>query len=116
MSPSGVLANDHDPEGRPLTALVQQLPQHGTLTLHSNGAFQYVPDPNYYGPDEFSYVASDGIVQSSLVLGLQETGYVNPLQDAGGKYGHGFEDVLIDDLGNLFIVEYKGGDGAINGI
>ena len=57
----GVLGNDVDPEGQPLSAVLVSGPAHGTLTLNPNGSFTYTPAANYNGPDEFWYQASDGI-------------------------------------------------------
>ena len=57
----GVLGNDTDPEGLPLTARLVSGPAHGTLTLNPNGSFTYTPAANYHGPDEFWYRASDGV-------------------------------------------------------
>jgi VCBS repeat-containing protein len=62
----GVLGNDADPDGDPLTAVVGTGPSHGTLTLNANGSFTYTPDANYTGPDTFTYKASDGSAQSNL--------------------------------------------------
>jgi len=55
----GVLANDHDPDGDPLTAVLVAGPSHGTVTLKANGAFTYRPAANYHGPDRFTYKAKD---------------------------------------------------------
>jgi VCBS repeat-containing protein len=62
----GVLANDTDPEGNPLTAAVVASVTHGTLTLNANGSFTYTPAANYSGPDSFTYRASDGTAQSNV--------------------------------------------------
>jgi hypothetical protein len=56
----GVLANDRDPEAIPLTATLVTGPEHGTLALAANGSFLYEPNANYFGPDQFTYFASDG--------------------------------------------------------
>jgi hypothetical protein len=40
----GVLVNDNDPDGDPLTAVLDSDVSHGTLTLNSDGSFDYVPD------------------------------------------------------------------------
>ncbi|MCB8982495.1 MAG: tandem-95 repeat protein [Ardenticatenaceae bacterium] len=63
----GVLANDTDVEGDGLTAVLDQPPAHGSLHLHADGSFTYTPDPNYVGPDSFSYRASDGALLSPAV-------------------------------------------------
>ena len=61
----GVLANASDPDGDPLTASAVAQPQHGVLSLASNGAVTYTPNPGYTGPDSFSYTASDGNMTSA---------------------------------------------------
>lgn len=60
----GVLANDADPEGAPLTALLASGPTHGTLTLGGDGSFTYTASATFSGTDAFSYVASDGALAS----------------------------------------------------
>lgn len=55
----GVLANDSDPDGDPMTAGMPEPPFHGTLTLQSNGAFTYKPTAGYTGTDTFSYMTHD---------------------------------------------------------
>jgi VCBS repeat-containing protein len=56
---NGVLANDSDPEGEDLTAFLSQTPEHGTLTFNRDGTFEYTPDSDYNGPDQFVYAAED---------------------------------------------------------
>ncbi|MCC7124337.1 MAG: cadherin-like domain-containing protein, partial [Acidobacteria bacterium] len=52
----GVLANDiNSPGSGPLSAVLQSLPTHGTLTLNANGGFTYIPTAGYLGPDSFMY-------------------------------------------------------------
>jgi VCBS repeat-containing protein len=57
---SGVLRNDADPDGSPLTALLLDGPAHGTLTLLPGGGFVYAPEAGFAGVDGFRYVAGDG--------------------------------------------------------
>ena len=61
----GILGNDTDPEGAILTVVAGDPPTHGTLTLNANGSFTYVPQPNYFGTDSFTYAASDGALSSA---------------------------------------------------
>jgi VCBS repeat-containing protein len=56
----GVLANDTDADGDPLTAALGTAPAHGALTLNADGSFSYVPDAGYAGGDSFTYRANDG--------------------------------------------------------
>ncbi|NOX56940.1 MAG: tandem-95 repeat protein [Planctomycetes bacterium] len=58
----GVLINDWDMDGDgPLTAVLAQLPQHGSVTLNSDGSFTYWPAPDFLGSDWFTYRADDGL-------------------------------------------------------
>jgi VCBS repeat-containing protein len=61
----GVLGNDTDPDGNPLTAWMESGTSHGTLTLDANGAFTYTPAADFNGTDTFTYRASDGTAQSN---------------------------------------------------
>jgi hypothetical protein len=56
----GVLANDSDVDSSVLTARLVAGPAHGSLTLNADGSFAYMPGPDYWGPDSFTYVAWDG--------------------------------------------------------
>ena len=67
VSGRGVLANDSDPDGDALQAVVDGLPAHGQLELAANGGFNYVPAPDFSGEDGFSYHASDGALSSSSI-------------------------------------------------
>ena len=56
----GVLANDLDPNGQGLTAVLTGTPQHGSISLQPNGGFTYTPLPGFVGIDSFTYHAVDG--------------------------------------------------------
>ncbi len=56
----GVLANDTDQNGDPLTAVLASNVSHGALTFNANGSFTYTPTNNFTGTDSFIYQASDG--------------------------------------------------------
>ena len=62
----GVLNNDGDGEGDGLSAMLVTGPAHGTLTLNADGSFIYTPDANYHGADGFTYIANDGLVDSTV--------------------------------------------------
>lgn len=62
----GVLANDTDPDGDPLTGTLVAGPAHGSLTLGPDGSFTYTPNPDYNGPDSFTYKANDGAAGSNV--------------------------------------------------
>ena len=55
---SGVLGNDYDPNGDPLSVTGHSNPAHGTLSMGSDGGFTYVPTAGYAGPDNAAAVVS----------------------------------------------------------
>ncbi|WP_217697922.1 Ig-like domain-containing protein, partial [Sinomonas mesophila] len=61
----GVLGNDTDPDGDPLTAVLVAGPGNGTLTLNADGSFSYTPNANFNGTDTFTYKANDGTADSN---------------------------------------------------
>lgn len=76
---NGVLANDIDYDGDPLTAVIINQPLHGSVVLNSDGSFAYTPNTYYRGPDHFTYRAFDGTLYSNLVTVNIE---VEPVQEA----------------------------------
>jgi hypothetical protein len=55
----GVLGNDSDADGDPMTAVLVDGVSNGTLALNSNGSFDYTPNTGFSGSDSFSYQAQD---------------------------------------------------------
>jgi uncharacterized lipoprotein NlpE involved in copper resistance len=56
----GLLANDTDPNGDPLTAFQFFQPANGTVALTADGSFSYTPNAGFVGLDSFDYVVTDG--------------------------------------------------------
>jgi hypothetical protein len=61
----GVLANDTDPDGDPLTAILAAAPSHGEITFNADGSFTYIPARDFKGIDTFTYKAADGTDNST---------------------------------------------------
>src|SRR5205823_509783 len=76
--PSGILLNDSDVEGSPLTIILVANPAHGTLSMNVDGSFTYKPAANYNGADSFTYKVSDGTAESNVAT-VSLT--VNPVND-----------------------------------
>jgi VCBS repeat-containing protein len=102
----GVLGNDSDADGNPMTASLVVDVQNGTLTLSADGSFLYEPDPDYFGTDSFAYQASDGLLFS-------QTGFVtvtvNPTGSAMVQVIQSVPDASVDPAnvflgGNLFLL------------
>ncbi|MBA3943843.1 MAG: tandem-95 repeat protein [Herpetosiphonaceae bacterium] len=73
----GVLGNDSNTDGNPLTAQLVQGPSHGQLTLNTDGSFTYTPTTNYSGADSFTYQASDGLALSNVAMVSITVNHVN---------------------------------------
>jgi VCBS repeat-containing protein len=101
----GVLENDNDPDGDPITAIEVSGPSHGQLILHENGAFSYAPDRGYVGEDRFIYRASDGDLQSAdttVKITIQKENYLPAAVDDSVATQEDTEvsiDVLANDRG-----------------
>ena len=63
----GVLANDGDPDGDGLTAVLDDDATNGTVFLNPDGGFTYTPESGFSGADSFTYHANDGLADSPTV-------------------------------------------------
>jgi VCBS repeat-containing protein len=63
---AGVLANDTDQGNGTLTAVLATGPEHGTLSLNTDGSFGYAPDGDFVGTDTFTYYPTDADGPGSL--------------------------------------------------
>jgi large repetitive protein len=73
----GVLGNDTDVEMSLLTAILVSDVANGTLTLNADGSFSYMPAPNFFGSDSFTYKANDGSLDSNVATVTITVGSVN---------------------------------------
>lgn len=78
----GVLGNDTDVDGNPLTAVLVTNVSNGTLTLNANGSFAYLSNVNFSGTDSFTYKANDGSADSNVVTVTITVNAVNDNPDA----------------------------------
>lgn len=68
VSDPGVLENDMDVDGDALTSITSSSPAFGSLTLNTDGSFEYAAPNDYSGEVVFSYRASDGELFSEIVI------------------------------------------------
>jgi len=92
----GVLGNDSDPDGDPITAQLVTGPTKGTLTLNANGSFGYTPNANANGPDTFTYNAFDGQVVSATPATV--TINITPVNDVP-VFTAGPNQTVLEDAG-----------------
>jgi VCBS repeat-containing protein len=67
VSAPGVLTNDSDVDGDPLTVELDEDVTHGELLLNPDGSFIYTPTLGHTGEVTFTYRLSDGRSESSAV-------------------------------------------------
>jgi hypothetical protein len=74
-TPVDILLLASDPENDPLVYVITGGPSHGTVSLNGNVA-TYRPDPNYCGPDSFTFKAVDpaGLESSPCIVTIDVTG------------------------------------------
>lgn len=101
----GVLANDNDPENRPLRAFITRPPSAGSVDLRNDGSFVYTPPPDFAGHETFQYAANNGLQSSNPAT-------VELLGEGGGEDDGGIDGGEI--AGDA--AESAGGDGGGGGI
>ncbi|MFW9805050.1 MAG: tandem-95 repeat protein, partial [Candidatus Thorarchaeota archaeon] len=79
----GVLDGDTDVESEALTAVLDSPTSSGSLTLNSDGSFDYTPNADYCGLDSFTYHANDSQADSNVATVSIDVVCVNdpPLAD-----------------------------------
>jgi hypothetical protein len=98
----GVLGNDLDMDGDPLTAILGSGSSNGILTFNADGSFVYEPYPDFNGVDTFVYKANDGNSDSNVATVTITVDAVDDEPIAVGDDPTTQEDtpVDIDVLGN----------------
>ncbi len=91
-----VRLNDNDKEGALNPPVIVINPAHGTATITPDGKINYVPNPNYYGPDSFMYKVCDNgmpILCDSAWVRVNNTRSSDPI--ANDDVVNATEDQLI---------------------
>jgi uncharacterized protein (TIGR03382 family) len=101
-TPIDVLGNDTGLGDGPITVTIAVEPQHGTVVVNGDGTVTYTPDPDYVGPDTFSYTVTDGDNQSSTAAVAITVIDVDDVPAAAADSATVVEDTPtpIDVLGN----------------
>jgi len=107
LAKPGVLGNDYDVDGDPLTSVLVSGPAHGTLALNPDGSFTYTPAENFCGEDSFTYKAYDGALYSNVATVRITVTCVNDAPVANDDEASVLEDssVTIPVLGNDYDVD-----------
>lgn len=107
----GVLGNDNDSYGDPLTAIPVIQPANGILVLNPDGSFAYVPDPGFSGTDSFNSKANDGRSDSSLVMVAITVNVLNELPLAVDDTYSADEDNVLNTTSSRVLGNDTDADG-----
>jgi len=116
---AGVLANDNDPDGDPMTADAVIGPLDGTLSLATDGSFIYTPDADFHGTDSFTYRTHDGQANgntATVTIDVASNGtawdsdFESGLPPGSGTEGNA--QVVDDGTGNSVVQLTEGSDAA----
>jgi probable HAF family extracellular repeat protein len=113
----GVLANDIDPLGGPLTAVLVETARHGLLSLAEDGGFEYRPEVVFAGEDYFVYAAVRGEDTSEpvrVILRVESSAITFSITDLGSLGGSGSRATAISDNGHVVGLSRRQ-DGSIGG-
>src|SRR5207237_8888291 len=91
----GVVGNDTDVDGNPLTAILVSAPAKGTVTVTANGSFTYTPAANFNGSDSSTYKANDGTIDSNVAIVSISVAAVNDAPAAIGDSYTAIEDTPL---------------------
>jgi len=123
MAADGVLANDFDPDGDPITVIASDpiTPGLAALTMPQDGSFTYFPPADLWGNDSFTYKIHDGNAAfASTTVQVKLTPTAIPLwaiadgkrgfvingaapDDYSGRAVHHIGDLNKDGLGDLVV-------------
>lgn len=73
----GVLENDLDSGSAIVALVIEARPKHGSVTLQADGSFNYLPDADFHGSDDFTYRASNDAGTSDPAMVTIHVGQVN---------------------------------------
>jgi len=92
---AGILGNDADPEGTAIEASLVAGPAHGAMALAADGSLSYMPEPNFFGDDAFTYQATDGGLYSPVTTVTIHVAGVNDAPVTGSDTYATDEDVVL---------------------
>ncbi|WP_406701299.1 choice-of-anchor D domain-containing protein [Singulisphaera sp. Ch08] len=117
----GVLTNDVDAYGYPMSAAIITQAGHGTVTLNPDGSFSYMPASGFFGTDSFNYRTNNGQVLSNnakvtINVSSLSDGVGMSIQRAAGTTHEGtvatFSELATNVPTNSYSAKIDWGDGS----
>ena len=112
-TPVTITLTASDPDNQPLTFSIVTPPAHGSLgpimnATATSAQVVYTPDPNYNGPDSFTFMANDGN-GGTAIAAVSIT--VTPVNDAP-SFNVGSNQTSLEDGGPQFVAPWASGVSA----
>ena len=114
----GVLSNDIDALGIPITAVLVSDAQYGDLALNADGSFTYTPDAGFTGNDTFTYRAGRtgaGDFQSLIATSTIQVLPEETLPPVPGATGAGLIALAAALAAGVFLVRRRRAAGRSAG-
>jgi hypothetical protein len=104
----GVLTNDVEPNGFPISVIGYTQPAHGSVTVNANGSYTYLASTNYNGSDSFTYTLTNGNGRASTATNNLTITAVN---DPPG-FTKGTNQTVLEDAGAQTVANWATGISA----
>ncbi|HYE18659.1 MAG TPA: Ig-like domain-containing protein [Tepidisphaeraceae bacterium] len=104
------VANDTDPDGDAVKAILSSLPANGAVYVNANGTFTYTPDPKFVGIDTFKYYPIDGAVR-----GVETTVTVT-VNDTDARYSYPVAETTSAGTRTGTFADLAASDGVIESV
>src|SRR5262245_14765820 len=120
---AGVLANDYDPDGDPLSICPESrivghalllAPTNGAVTMNADGSFTYTPNTGFAGVDSFYYCVEDQA--PAHVDGRVDITVTGSGTGINTILGTSADDVLVGTAGNDLLSGLAGNDRLTGGL
>ncbi|WP_298628298.1 Ig-like domain-containing protein [uncultured Legionella sp.] len=105
---NGASADNFSDPDRVVTSVTQG--EHGRVVFNSDGTLTYIPEPNYTGPDSFTYTVTSGGVTETGTVSITVQPVQDPLID-GDDFATLYEDTEI--RGNVLYNSNSGPDTRV---
>lgn len=97
-----IILTGSDPDGDSLAFAIVSGPEHGALS-GTPPAVTYTPDPNYFGPDGFTFEADDGLgtdqgLVSLTVTPVNDPPWFDPIADGSVPFNAGPQEIEVTGL------------------
>lgn len=96
-----LLENDTDPDNDPIEVVGVKGAVNGSVSWSANGAIEFRPAVNYFGPAEFTYVISDGKDEAEALVSIDVTPVNDPPVAGPDSFTGNMNSEIVFDPGQF---------------